>query len=162
MRALRLIAILIAALITAAAMCSCSGDTAEKADIYALADEMAAASELPEMLTINKGDSREEKGFSAISDLDFGKVEEFSLMYSADGSSYELAVIMLKNESDMPALESSLREHIHNRAEQYRYYDASQAPRAENAAVAVSGRYAALIMCDDISSVKAVFDKAFS
>ena len=156
------ITIISAAILLSVAMClaSCSGNADPSIDVIALCDEMKAADTFPEMLNIRSGDGREERGFAAISDLDFPKVASFSLYYAADGSAYELAVISMKDAADIPALEASLEAHIHTRVEQYRNYDASQVPRAERAVVAVSGRYAALIMCDDPAAVRAVFDKA--
>lgn len=157
----RIICIIAALAVICTALTGCGSPAADDAgiDIYALADEMSAAAKLPDMLSIRSGDDRAEKGFAAISDLGYGKVEAFSLQYAADGSAYELAVIELKDPSDMAALEKSLRTHIENRIQQFRYYDPDEAPRAEGAIAAVSGRYAALIMCDDNSSVKAVFDR---
>ena len=127
----------------------------------ALVEEMRAAGEWPPMLTVDDADSRAQKGFSTISTLDYGKVDAYTLIYAADGSSFELAVIRLKDSADMPALEQSLKKHIEKRAESYRYYKPDQVARAEGAAVVSHGRYAALIMCSDNASVRAVFDKYF-
>ena len=142
--------------------CSGGGADAAKVDVGALTKEMQAAARLPEMLAVRSGDSKAERGFAAISDMDYDKVEAFSLLYAADGSAYELAVIRLKDAADAQALRDSLQKHITKRAEQYRQYDPSQVSRAGGAAVAVHGEYAALIMCDDNAAVKAVFDKAFA
>jgi len=149
------------AVIMMLSLTACDTPGEKSIDVYALADEMAAAAELPEMLTINKGDSNEEKGFAAISDLDYAKVAAFRLMYASNGSAYELAVIKLTDASDMKKLEESLKEHIEKRVKQYRQYNAEEVPRAEGAAVVTNGAYAALIMCDDTASAKAVFERAF-
>lgn len=142
----------------------CGSDSAKEdgaVDIDALTRRMQEASDLPVMLTIRSGDERAERGFAAISTLAYDKVESFTLLYAADGSAYELAVIRLKDISDSKALEDTLRAHIDSRVQTYRNYDAAQVPRAEGAVVALHGRYAALIMCDDNPSVRAVFDQAF-
>ena len=148
------------ALLTLFLLAACQSGSADDRDIYALTDDMRSAAEWPELLEIRRGDSREQKGFAAVSDMDYDKVDDFDLLYAADGSAYELAVIRLKDESDIKELESSLKRHIESRVSQYRYYDASQVSRAQSAAVAVKGKCAALIMCDDPSAVKAVFDKS--
>ena len=158
---IKVISLLLALLFAAAVFAGCGGGEESKVDCGGLASQMAAASEFPSMLTINSGDDNEERGFSAISDLSFDKAASFSLMYASDGSAYELAVIELKDAGDMKALENSLRAHIENRVKQYKYYDPEQVSRAESALVASRGRYAALIMCDDASAVKTVFEKAF-
>ena len=138
----------------------CGGSGAPDIDTVDLIGKMSEVCELPEMLTISTGDSREQKGLAAISDMDIGKVAQYSLMYSADGSAYELAVIRLKDESDVKAMEESLKKHIDSRVQQYKYYDSTQVSRAESAIVAVHGQYAALIMCDNSAEAREVFDKA--
>lgn len=138
----------------------CTGNR-DQVDGESLMQDMLSASELPGMLGSHTGDGKSEMSFAAISDLDYDKVEEFWLYYAADGSAYELAVIKLKSEADMPELEKSLQKHIQTRVKQYEYYDPAEVSRAESAQVAVNGRYAALIMCDDVAAVRAVFDSAF-
>ena len=143
MRLFRLFSIVLIVILTAT-LTACAESDDSAIDIAALCDEMLAADSFPEMLNIRTGDSREERGFSAISNLDYTKVEAFNLYYAADGTSYELAVIALKDAGDMNTLEASLKAHIHTRIEQYRNYDATQVSRAE---------------CDDPAAVRAVFDK---
>lgn len=141
--------------------CSQSPEEEKTIDLSSLAQEMQAAAEWPELLTISSGDSSAQKGFSAISSMDYDKVDDFCLLYAADGSAYELAVIRLKDEADMDEMEKSLKQHIEKRTESYRYYKPDQAARSSGALVAVHGRYAALVMCDHNAAVKAVFDKSF-
>ena len=162
MRSLCLILALI--LLCGAALTGCGADGGRKAadvDADALMQRMQEAATLPGMLAIRTGDERQERGFAAISTLSFEKVEAFSLLYAADGSAYELAVISLKDEGDVEALKNTLKAHIDSRAQTYRTYSPEQAPRAEAAVVAAHGRTVALIMCDDNAAVRAVFDQAF-
>lgn len=155
----RLVCIILALMIL---LCACGSEASDKAvDLSALTEDMRAATALPAMLSIRSGDERAERGFAAISDLDYDKVDAYSLLYAADGTAYELAVIRLKDEGDSAAMEASLRAHIDSRAETYRTYNPEQVPRAESAVIASHGRYVALIMCDDPAAVKAVFDRAF-
>ena len=162
-RIISTICVLLAALTVCAALAGCQG-AGEKDTVVVsgLTSSMKDASAFPEMLEIKSGDSSAEKGFAAISDTDYASVDDFCLYYAADGSSYELAVIRLKDESGVKALEQALTAHVENRVKQYRYYDPEQVQRAENAVVTTRGRYAALIMCDDPAAVKAVFDSAFN
>ncbi len=155
--------LMISAIIAVTALCACQTSVPEKSDtdIHKLAENMTAAAKMPDMLNACTGDSGAESAFGAISDLEYGKIEEFTLYYAADGTAYELAVIELKSADDMKELEESLKEHIENRVKQYKYYNPEEVPRAEGAAVVSNGRYAALIMCDDVTQVKAIFDAAF-
>lgn len=159
----RLCAVLAMLVLCAVMLTGCGSDGAkvDAVDPDALIGRMQEASVLPAMLSIRSGDERAERGFAAISTLAYDKVDSFSLLYAADGSAYELAVIRLKDAADSKALEDSLRAHIDSRVQTYRNYDPTQVSRAGSAVVAVRGSYAALIMCDDSAAVKAVFDKAF-
>ena len=131
-------------------------------DIHSLAEDMRASTELPDMLSVKTGDDIAESAFGSISDIEYDKIDEYTLFYASDGTAYELAVIKLKSADDMGELEKSLNAHIENRVKQYRYYNPEEAPRAESALVVNNGRYAALIMCDNVAAVKAAFEKAFS
>lgn len=153
----RICCLLAALLCFALAGCG-SGATVEPA---ALLHQMEEAAVLPAMKTVADTDANGERGFAAICDLDYDKVEAYSLLYAADGSAYELAVIRLKDAADIAALEQSLKKHIDNRVAQYRVYKPEQVDRAAGAVVAAHGSYAALIMCDDNAAAKAVFDHAF-
>ena len=157
---IKIAAVVIAALMVFS-LAACTQGAEKSVDIYALTDEMQSAVEMPAMLSIKKGDGNDKKGFAAISDMDYAKVAEFSLLYAADGTAYELAVIKLADPADMTELERSLKKHIERRAAQYRQYDPAQVSRAESAVTAVHGAYAALIMCDDNAAAKAVFNNAF-
>ena len=139
-----------------------SDPTAEPAapiDLTILADEMQRAAPWPEMKTATDAGSSAARDFGAISDLSYDRVDAFCLLYASDGTSYELAVIRLKDAVDTPALERSLKKHIESRVEQYRYYMPDQVERAAGAQVVTRGCYAALIMCDDNDAVKAVFEQ---
>ena len=156
-----LCAVLALAILLCGAVLTGCGGSEDNVDINALTEKMSAASSLPEMKTIRSGDERAERGFAAISSLDYDKVDAYCLMYAANGYAYELAVIKLKDEGDCAALQETLKAHIESRAQTFRTYDKEEVARAEGAVVAVHGRYVALIMGDDNAAVKAVFDAAF-
>ena len=112
---IKIAAVVIAALMVFS-LAACTQGAEKSVDIYALTDEMQSAVEMPAMLSIKKGDGNDKKGFAAISDMDYAKVAEFSLLYAADGTAYELAVIKLADPADMTELERSLKKHIERRA----------------------------------------------
>lgn len=137
-------------------LCAC-GEQKETVSMYELQKVMVSAAELPEMLSASSSDSDAKAKFAYLSDFDYSKTDGFFLAYSADGSSYEIAVIATKSSSDALAAEASLRRHLQSRINLYKTYEPTQLDRAENAMIISSGRYAALIMCDDNSAVKAAF-----
>ena len=112
---------------------------------------------LPEMSAVSSIDEKADELFTYLSDMDYSKVESYFLTFAADGTSYEIAVVALKQRSDLSELQSSLRKHVEGRVNLYKSYAPEQVARAEGAEIVSSGRYVALIMCDDQAAVKAAF-----
>ena len=130
-------------------------------DMTALQESMAdAAPSLPQMLSVTDADENAGELFSYLSDMDYGKVSRFFLLYAASGDADEIAVIEVKNRADAADAEQSLRAHLVNRARLYEQYRPDQLQRVEQAEVFVRGRWAVLIVCDEAAAVKAAFDRA--
>ena len=130
-------------------------------DMTALRRSMAdAAPSLPAMLSVTDADENAGELFSYLSDMDYGKVSHFFLLYASSGDADEIAVIEVKNRGDAADAEQSLRAHLVNRARLYEQYRPDQLQRVEQAEVFVRGRWAVLIVCDEAAAVKAAFDRA--
>lgn len=128
------------------------------ADMTKLAADMAAAdTTLPDMLTVTDADADAEVSFASVSDMDYGKLAHYLLVYSSAGKADEICVIAVKDEADAEEAKAALKKHAGSRVRMYREYDASQAPRAEKAVVFAEGHYAVLIICDNPDAVKAAF-----
>lgn len=148
---------LILTLLLCLSVCAC-GDNDELVSMYDLRVEMEkAAGYLPDMLSISSADEKGEASFSYISDIDYDKVDAYFVSYANGPESYELAVIAVKDASDVSEAEASLKQHRQNRVSFYESYAVSEVQRAENALVFSSGRYAVLIMTDNNSAVKKAF-----
>ena len=160
MRRILCLVLVLAALPLLASLAGCgAGDAGEPdmtkaVDMAGLRDAMLSAGTFPEMENAGVDDDGAEDDFVYLSDLDYEKVDGYFLSYAADGASYELAVILLKDGADAAAAEASLRDHLEGRINLYKNYSPEDLPRAEEALVGSNGRYAYLIMCDDPSSVK--------
>ena len=90
--------------------------------------------------------------------MDYDKVEAYFVSYANELASYEIAVIAVKDASDVSVAADSLKQHAQNRVDFYRSYGVSEVPRAENALVFTDGRYAVLIMTDSNSAVRSAFE----
>ena len=133
-------------------------DDAQTIDMAELSRAMLNAdSTLPEMKTVSSNTETGKELFTYLSDFDYEKVDAYFLSYAEDGKSYEIAVVALKDSADADALRSSLKKHCRNRVSLYQSYAPDQVPRAEAAELVSSGRYVALIMCDDHEAVKTAF-----
>ena len=139
---------------------ACGAGSAD-VDMTALRQGMAdAAPSLPQMLSATDADANAGELFSYLSDMDYGKVKHFFLLYAASGDADEIAVIEVKNSADAERAEESLRSHLVNRARLYEQYKPDQLRRVEQADVFVRGRWAVLIVCDEAAAVKAAFQRA--
>jgi len=139
-------------------LCAC-GDTKD-ISIYDLQKTMLAAdSSLPEVKIASSSDTDGKTKFAYLSDLDYNKVSGYFLAYAADGMAYEIAVIALKDKSDLSDAEASLRTHLEGRVNLYKTYEPAQTERAENALIVTRNNCVALIMCDKPEAVKAAFEE---
>lgn len=157
-------------LICTALLCACgqsaktddgkeTPETPPMVSMYDLQKDMLAKDDsIPEMMTVSGSDEKADELFAYLSDIDYEKVEGYYLAYAADGSAYEIAVVALRDESEVPALKESLKKHVEGRVNLYKSYAPDQVERAEKALITDSGRYVALIMCEDQSAVKAAFE----
>ena len=139
-------------------LCSC-GKTKE-ISIYELQEKMMKADvNVPKMLVVSSSDSDAETKFAYLSDIDYSKVSSYFLAYAADGMAYEIAVICLRDKSDISDAKISLRKHLESRVNLYKTYEPTQTRRAEEALIIHRNNYIVLIMCDDTDAVKAAFEE---
>ena len=150
-------------------LCGCGGGPAETeapaepapmVSMYDLRRAMTAAQPgLPEMISVSSSDENAGELFAYLSDLDYEKVEGYFLTYAADGKTAdEIAVVCLRDEADLPALITSLKEHLQGRVNLYKSYAPELVEQASAAELVPQGRYLALIMCADRAAVKAAFE----
>lgn len=121
-------------------------------------DMLDAAGTMPEMQTYQSSDEDAEDQFLAISeDEEYNKVDSYFLVCSAEGEAYEIVVVAMKDAKDAGKMRSALEKHKKGRISFYSTYAPEQTERAEKAEVLISGKYVALIMCDNNSAVRKVF-----
>lgn len=138
-------------------LCAC-GEKTKSIDMQALENSMVSADKtLPEMKVSGSWDENAEKAFSYISDLEYNKIHGFFLAYAADGMAYEIAVVQLKDKSDVSAMADSLREHVQSRVQMYKTYEPQQVQRAESAVVKTDGDCVLLIMSDAPQNAETAF-----
>ena len=151
-------------LIVALALSACS---AQKSDIsmYELNKAMCAATDkFTGMKYISTDDGNEEETFSNISKMDYSKVGNFFITYAENGkgNADEIAVIEVKNKSDLIEASDSLNAHLEYRKSLYATYDQSQVKKLEKAKVITYGSIAALIVADDADAIEDAFYNYFS
>ncbi len=140
----------------------CAKPAAQKTvSMYDLSRAMLDALQTEEpMRYVSAADTGAEEKFARVSDMDYGDVEDFFLLYAENGAGNadEIAVIAVKNERDVSAAADSLRAHVQYRTQLYSTYDPTQVPKLNGALVFTEGRYAVLIVCDDPAAVKGAFE----
>lgn len=136
----------------------CSSQKATTVDMADLQSAMLAADcSLPAMTCVNGETEGADELFTYLSDLTYDKVSDFFLSYSTEGKADEVAVITLKNASDVDLAQKSLETHVKKRLQLFQQYSPDQAELIEEAAVFTSENYAVLIICDDVNAVKTAF-----
>ena len=165
MRHIKRAACLMLAALTLAASFGCSGETDPDEPQVDLAELQAAMMDvdttLPEMVVKTSGDEDAEDNFFFLSDLDYGKVEEYFYAYADAGTAEEIAVVKLKNKSDAAAMMESLHDHVEARQGTFEEYDPAQVPLTENAVVIHKGRYVALVVSKKNGLVQNTFKDFF-
>ena len=109
---------------------------------------MAIDTTLPEMVVKTSQDDDAKDSFFYLSDLDYGKVEEYFYAFADAGTAEEMAVVKLKDAGDAAKLMDSLHDHIETRQGTFREYDPEQLPLTEDAVIIREGRYVALIVSE--------------
>lgn len=146
----------------ALALSGCNGQTADTAptvDMAQLQNAMLdAAPSLPEMRSITGQVSDAETLFAYFSALDYAKVDDFLLSYSAEGKADEIAVIAVKDPADVQEAADTLQAHLDQRLTLFRQYSHDQVSRAEQALVFTQDQYAALIICDENQAVQTAME----
>jgi hypothetical protein len=131
-------------------------------DMNKMREQMLAADEsLPEMTVVSSGDEDAKESFPYLSKIDYDKVADYFLTFSAEGKADEIAVIELKSKSDMAEAKASLEEHLKKRHNTYEQYEPEEVPRVDAAKIVVKEQYIALIICDNDDNVKSAFLKMF-
>jgi hypothetical protein len=134
---------------------------AQTVSMYDLSKEVIEAADgLPEMTTVNSEAADADRLFSYISDVEYSKIDSFFLSYSTEGKADEIAVVKLKDISDMNEVMDSFRSHLKDRTNIYKSYGADQVKRVEDAKLYSKGDYAVLLICDNKKKIISVIDKA--
>ena len=147
---------LFAALLITVSLFGCGGGSDETVSMYALSREMLAALNTEEnMLYVSTADADAADKFVYISDMDYGDVRDFFLLYAEDGkgNADEIAVIAVKNQRSVSAAEESLRAHLSKRTALYESYDPTQLEKLNGAVCETVGRYAVLVVAEDPAPV---------
>lgn len=139
--------------LAALALLSCFGCSREEepdgpdVDMAALQKAMLEVdTTLPEMVVKTSGDGDAKDNFFFLSDLDYGKVDQYFYAFAEAGTAEEIAVVKLKNKSDAAAMMDSLHKHVEARQGTFEEYDPEQVPLTEGAVIIREGPYVALIV----------------
>ena len=144
---------------------SCGNESSEvdSVSLYSLQTSMLEADkDLPEMTSVSSSNDNAEDLFAFLSDFDYKKVEGFFLAYSSEGLADEIAVVRLKNKSDVSDMLKTLEDHVEGRKNLYASYQPDQVSRVENALIFDKGNYVVLIISKNQNSIKTSFENGIS
>lgn len=156
------IAILLCVLTAALLLCACGGaQNANHVSLFDLKEAMLAATTFGDMAYVSSEDKEAETYFATVSDLDYAKVDAFSITYAKDGkgNADEIVVIRVKDAADTAPALATLQAHLKTRQSIYATYDPTQSEKIGKGVTFSKGVYAVLIVSDDNAAVKAAFDE---
>lgn len=146
------------------ALTACSGQQAAETSLTP--DEIAEAiiesqSELP---TLNPLAAEDEYFATYLSDfylLNSEQVEDGAIYYADGVEASEIAVLVMKDQSNAETTRTKLLEYLTSRAGVFEGYAPQQAALVKNGVVTVSGKYVALLICADTESAQSAFFNCF-
>ena len=139
----------------ALSLAGCGGH--EGADPIALGERLASMAEgLPDMTAVTSGgEATGAELFPYLSDMDYGLVEGFYLSYATAGSAEEIALIRVKDASDLAEARASLERHLENRRNTFRTYDPEGEALLARARVLTTDDSAVVLVCENADELAA-------
>ena len=143
-------------------LCGCGAGSTTNSSIVSMYDldqaMEAAESSLPQMLYASSTDGNADEQFQHISDLDYEKVDSYFVSYSKEGKADEIAVIAVKDPSDVTEAKESLVRHRQSRIKLLSQYEPKEVKRMEDGIIFTKGQYAVLLICDHPDAVRKAFE----
>ncbi len=142
--------------------CGSSNKDAVSIDMDAMKTSMMAADEnLPKMVEVSSEDKDAQLNFTALSDLEYDRVDSYFYTYAKEGTAEEIAVVKLKDEADAATMMDSLHNHVEQRIGTLQEYSPDQVELADKAVITHEGAYVALIICKQNGMVQKDFQSYF-
>jgi hypothetical protein len=160
MKNIKIVSLVIIVVLLSGCFQGCSGEKAKKVSMYDLKTAMEKVTDkFSDMTYASSEDSNPEEIFENISGMDYSKVDSFFILYATNGTgnSDEIAVIQVKNNSDVTLARQELEAHLQKRTALYSTYDKSQLTKLNAGKIEVEGNCVALIVCDDVQAVSKEF-----
>lgn len=119
-------------------------------------------SSLPELERITAADADFSGWLSDYYLIPSGYVEDGVIYYAEGVEAAEIAVLMLTDEKNAESVQAALSAYMENRAGTFEGYAPQQAALAKGGIASANGRYAALLICEDVSEAKTAFLNCFT
>lgn len=140
--------------------CGKTNTAAAAVSLFDLKEAMLAATTFGDMAYVSSADKDAQTYLSTVSDIDFDKVDAFSITYAKDGkgNADEIVVIRVKDKADAAETLLTLQQHLKTRQSLYATYDPTQSEKIGKGITFSVDCYAVLIVSDDNAAVKQAFE----
>ena len=137
-----------------------SADNNKKVDMKKLQESMLNSVEGLDKLEVkSSSDSDAKDTFAILCDMDYDRVDEFFYAYASDAEADEIAVVKLKDKSDVAPLMERLQKHVDQRVTTFQEYEPKLVSVIENAIITRQGVYVAMIIGEKNGLVQKEFEK---
>ena len=137
-----------------------SADNNKKVDMKKLQESMLNSVEGLDKLEVkSSSDSDAKDTFAILCDMDYDRVDEFFYAYASDAEADEIAVVRLKDKSDVAPIMERLQKHVDQRVITFQEYEPKLVSVIENAIITRQGLYVAMIIGEKNGLVQKEFEK---
>ena len=134
---------------------ACSDSQPVKSAAIVMEQTLAVATDTDVSVTVNYDEDKYISNFDRLYGLDKSLVSDGSIAYAERGmSADEVSLLVADNENDASEIEEALKSRIEQRKKDFNGYAPEEVKKLDASVVVKSGRYVALIICDNPTAVR--------
>ena len=154
-RTMKKAALAAAALLTAISLTACSGGGSKSIDVAKVADELNST-----VITTDQLTETQSSMLSGIYFFEEGQVTNSKVYMSGNATADEICVVECKDEAAAKAVKELLDTRVKNQEELFASYNPDEAAKLGDAIVKSTGKYAAMVVCDDYPKAESILKEA--
>lgn len=136
-------------------LCACSDSQPVKSAATVMEQILSAVTDTDVTVTVNYDEEKYKSNFDMLYSIDSGLVSDGAIAYAERGmSADEISLLIADSDKAAVEIEAALKSRIQRRRNDFTGYAPDEVRKIDASIVVKSGRYVALIICDDPSAVR--------